>query len=111
MPNGNQNLGSFGAAIGGGDALKAAMQRRGVDTSLLDQISPAAPGGPSEVAPALPTDAGIPSQVTGAVAGVPAPAIEKAPFRSGEAEIALKALAQTVRIENKIAEAALVGIR
>ena len=105
-----QNTGSFGAAIGGGDALKAAMQRRGIDASLLDQVSPAAPVGPSEVPPALPADAGIPSQVTGGVAGVPAPAIEKAPFRSGEAEIALKALAGTLRVENKIAEA-LLGLR
>ena len=38
------NTGSFGAALGGIDALKASMQSRGIDTSVLDQVSAAAPG-------------------------------------------------------------------
>lgn len=110
MPNGTQNTGGFGAAIGGVDALKEAMGRRGIDASLLDQISPAAPGPQSPVAPPLPTDAG---RVAPAVGGAPvAPTgVEKIPFRSGEAEIAIKALKSVVDTENKIAEAALVGIR
>ena len=103
-----QNTGSFGAAIGGADALKASMGRRGIDASLLDQISPAAPTGPSEVAPALPADAGVPSPVTGGAPAVPAGGAT--PTRSGEMEIALKALAGTVKTENKIAEAVL-GLR
>lgn len=109
MPNGIQNTGGFGAAIGGADALKQAMQRRGIDASLLDQVSPAAPGPQSPVAPALPADAG--GMAPPAPGGVPvAPAAEKVPFRSGEAEIAIKALKSVVDTENKIAEAALAGI-
>ncbi|HEC64385.1 MAG TPA: hypothetical protein ENI23_03740 [bacterium] len=104
-----QNTGSFGATIGGADALKASMGRRGIDASLLDQISPAAPTGPSEVAPALPADAGVPSPVTGGAPAAPTGA-EKVPFRSGEAEIAIKALKSVIDTENKIAEAVL-GLR
>ena len=38
------NPGSFASAIGGqGGELKAAMARRGIDSSVLDQVSPAAP--------------------------------------------------------------------
>jgi len=102
-----QNTGSFGAAIGGSDALKASMDRRGIDASLLDNISPAAPTGPSEVSPALPGEATA-SQVTGAAPA--APTGGATPTRSGEMEIALKALAGTVKTENKIAEAVL-GLR
>ena len=104
-----QNTGSFGAAIGGADALKASMGRRGIDTSLLDNISPASPTGPSEVPSALPTDAGVPPQVAGGPPVAPAGEVT-APPRSGEMEIALKALAGTVKTENKIAEA-ILGLR
>ena len=40
-----QNTGSFGAATGGGSALAEAMQRRGMDTSILQQITPGGGGG------------------------------------------------------------------
>ena len=39
------NIGSFGAAIGGGSALEEAMQRRGIDVSALQAQSPASAGG------------------------------------------------------------------
>lgn len=110
MPNQNQpNRGSFGAAIGGSGALKQAMERRGIDVGLLEQVSPVAPTAPSEVAPALPADTGGVAP-PGGVPAIPA-GVEKAPFRSGEAEIAIKSLAQVARTESKIAEAALIGIR
>ena len=53
MPNG-ANTGQFGISLGGVQAVKQAMQRRGMDVSILDQVSPAAPGPPSPVAPAVP---------------------------------------------------------
>lgn len=99
------NMGSFGAATGGTDALRAAMQRRGLDTSILDQVSATAPSGPSQVAPditgAMP-EVGSPDQAR--VATAARPQEPKLPFRSAEAEIALKALKSTVDTENKIAE-------
>jgi|SRR3990167_2499163 len=104
------NTGSFGAATGGADALKAAMQRRGVDTSRLDQMSPAVGGTP--VAPNIPQtnpqigSVGAPSAPGGPVApeGATSPAQT---FRSAENEIALKALVDVVKTENKIALSAL----
>jgi hypothetical protein len=39
----DNNTGSFGSAIGGTDALKQAMASRGVDASVLQQLTPAAP--------------------------------------------------------------------
>ena len=95
--------GQFGQAVGGMDALKAAMQRRGIDSSILDQVSPA--GGGSPVSPNVPMET---PNVTPRGASV-APPVEQAkkPFRSGEMEIALKALENTVRTENKIAESSL----
>ena len=107
LPN---NTGSFASAIGGAGALKAAMDRRGIDSSILDQVSPA--GGGSPVAPPLP--AGTPqiaptgSPSPEAVAGSVDPL--KPVVRSGEMEIALKALAGTVDTENKIAKATLAGL-
>lgn len=99
------NTGQFGIGLGGIQSLKAAMQRRGMDASILDQITPAAAGGPSQVPPAVP-------QTNPQVGAMPTatPGAEKpmaTPTRSGEMEIALKALAGTVRTENKIAESQL----
>lgn len=51
----NQNHGSFGAAIGGSPALIEAMKRRGIDTSALQQVSPAA-ANPNPTPPPLPSD-------------------------------------------------------
>ncbi len=101
------NTGSFGAAIGGSGALTAALEKRGMDAGLLDQVSPTAPSGPSEVAPGIPADAG---------GGIPQPAAPQAPqasqqpeqaFRSAEMSIALKALNGVVSTESKIAKALL----
>ena len=107
-----QNTGSFGAAIGGSDALKQAMGRRGMDASALDQVSPAAPTGPSSVAPGIPPDANMGAAAPGAAPVDPAMGTmeEKQTPRSAEMEIALKALADTVKTENKIAET-LIGSR
>lgn len=106
-PNATQNTGSFGAAIGGADVLKQAAQRRGMDASILDQVSPAAATS-TEVAPPLEGTGAVP------VPSSPQPSGGQqnagTPFRSAEMEIALKALAQTVRTEEKIAEQAL-GLR
>ena len=113
MPPDNIGEGQFGQAIGGGDALRASMERRGMDVSVLDTISPAAPGPQSPVAPNLPEGAGVgggalPEQAvaTTAVGGKPPPI----PFRSGEMEISLKALKSVVDTESKIAELSL-GLR
>lgn len=104
--------GQFAQAIGGGDVLRAAMARRGIDTSVLDQVSPAAGGAPSPVAPALPEGVGgvTPEQQVAdqAVGGVPAEATpQSAPFRSSEMEISLKALNSVVSTENSIIKQAL----
>jgi hypothetical protein len=99
------STGSFATDLGGVQSLKAAMQRRGVDAGILDQVSAASPTGPSEVAPA-PT--GAPSI---SAPQVQTPAVTEktpqAPFRSGEAEIALKALAGVAKIEADIAKSTL----
>lgn len=102
--------GQFGQALGGVDALKAAMQRRGMDSSILDQVSASAPSGPSNVAPPIPEGtqniaSSIPQTLT-----TPATPEPQQQFRSAEQEIALKALANTVKTENKIAEGVL-GLR
>lgn len=106
------NTGSFGAATGGTDALKASMQRRGMDASILDQTSASSPAGLSEVAPAMPSPSGgglpetdIATKAMGSGGKTPS-----TPFRSGEGELALKALADTLKIEGKIAQASL-GLR
>ena len=104
--------GQFGQAIGGGDALRQAMSRRGIDTSMLDTISPAAPGPESPVAPALPEGAGVgapgpqlPTQPTGA----PKPEQE---FRSAEMSLALKAMNSVISTENSVVKQALqLGLR
>jgi len=57
------NTGSFGAATGGGgNAIAAAMQRRGIDASVLNQVTPAAPTSPDRLPP-QPVGQGAPSAV------------------------------------------------
>ncbi|HEC65688.1 MAG TPA: hypothetical protein ENI23_10355 [bacterium] len=74
--------GNFGQATGGGDALREAFQRRGIDASVLDQLTPGAPAGASPVPQnpsdlsaaqqALPTDTGaIPTTPTAPTAPPP----------------------------------------
>ena len=110
----NVGTGQFGQAIGGADALKAAMSRRGIDTSMLDQISPAAPGPESPVAPALPegTQIGAPQQQlpTQPTGGAPGP--QEQPFRSSEMALALKAMNSVISTENSVIKSALsLGLR
>ena len=108
----NQNMGSFGTSLGDTSSLRAAMQKRGIDASILDQISPAASGAPSQVAPAIPqtnpnigtTDQQVASQ---AVPSTPAPVTAKIPFRSAEMEIATKAMAGVISTENEIVKSTL----
>jgi len=95
----NQNTGSFGAAIGGSDALKEAMQSRGMDTSILDQQSPASAGG----APSIP----IPPTATNPSVGTPDAATAaltpiQAPPPDSEVMIATKALATVVTNDSKM---------
>jgi len=52
----NQNMGSFmGNAGGGQDALKAAMQRRGIDIGVLDQMGGGSVAG-GQVPPQMPSE-------------------------------------------------------
>jgi len=106
-----QNTGSFGAATGGTDALKAAMSRRGLNVSALDQTSAGSAQGISNVAPAVPQGApnmGIsPEQALQPAIG---PQTAEQSTRSAEMDIALKALAGVVKTESKIAETVL-GLR
>ena len=109
MPPQNIGGGQFGQATGGADALRAAMQKRGMDASILDQVSATAPTGPSEVAPALPEGTGAGGQPAQAVGTLQAP---EQPFRSREMEIALKALNSVVSTENSIVKQALsLGVK
>ena len=103
------NTGQFGIGLGGIQALKSAMQQRGMDASILDQVSPAAPSGPSQVAPPVPqTNPQVGAMPSATPQAGPTPTGPTAPpSRTGEMDIALKALAGTVRTENKIAESQL----
>lgn len=113
MPPDQLNVGGgqFGTAIGGADALRAALERRGVSGSVLDAMSPAAGG--TEMPPNLPQDAGgfaspepqmgIDEQAVGQAAQTPQ-------ARSFEMQVSLSALKGVVDSERKIAEA-LSGLR
>lgn len=103
-----QNSGSFGAGmLGDTSALRQAMQRRGLDTSILDNVSASAPTGPSNVSPDIPetnpqigVEQSVASQAPGNTKNnAPAP-------RSYEMSVALDALAGTVKTENEIAKSA-----
>lgn len=113
MPEGieyPQNMGSFGAPAGGAEALKNALRRRGIDTSVLNQMSAGAAGGPAPVPGQVPQGApNVAPSIDQSLQPV-SPGETKPQARSAEQEIALKALADTVKTENKIAEA-LIGMR
>lgn len=101
----------FGSAIGGGGGeLQAAMQRRGMDSSVLDQVSPSAPtspdrgpmptvpaGAPSAMPQGMPQSQGLPPQ--GQPGGLP--------VNSGEASILIKALDSRLKTLSKLDEAQL----
>ena len=108
MPPENIGGGQFGQATGGQDALRAALQRRGLDESVLNQVSASAPQGPSPTPPAVqgqPQESlGLTQQVAAQEAGGQEVQV---PFRSAEGEIALKALADVAKGENRLAQQAL----
>lgn len=96
---------AFGQGLSGIDALKASMQTRGMDTSILDQMSASAPG--VQVSPGNVPQSGQrvgfdERQLAGQTMEQP-----KQQPRSAEMEIALKALADTVKTENKIASSVM----
>ena len=102
----NQNIGSFGAAIGGGSALAEAAQRRGIDLSALQQRSPASAGGAPPIPEAPPTinpSVGTPQEAGAALApegvpqGIPQPQEPDTDLR-----IALTALTKFVGDESKL---------
>ena len=102
------NQGSFGVATGGQEALKNAMQKRGLDISVLDQVSAGAPGVQPPIPGTIPE--GTPNLAPSIDQTLQAPQEAPAQTRSAEMDIALKALKGTVDTENKIAKASL-GLR
>lgn len=113
----SQNTGSFGAALGGIDALKASMQSRGIDTSALDQVSAAAPGEqrspgslPSNVPQLSSSDQMVANDIAQPQLPTPQTLNPQAQFRSAEAEIATKALKSVIDTDNAIAKQSL-GIK
>ncbi len=101
MPNGVQNTGSFAAGLGDVSALKQAMARKGMDVSVLEGISGAAPTGPTSVAPRLP-------QTTPNV-GVPQQAVQPPKEPESDVRIALKALGSFITSEGKVKEIVAKG--
>jgi hypothetical protein len=102
------DTGSFGNAIGGASALKQAMQRRGMDASIMDQVSPA--GGGTPVAPPIEKQAPTGQGMDQTMQPISPQTQPEATTRSEEMRIALQALSDTVKTENKIAES-IVGLR
>ena len=86
-------MSSFGAAIGGGGALKEAMTRRGIDASVLDQQSPAAGG--SSVPMGVPT-------TNPDVGSMPSSAVAPPKEEDNELKIALKAMSGFIGSEGKL---------
>lgn len=89
-----ENTGSFGAAIGGNQELMEAMQRRGVDASAMQQMSPGSVGG----AAPMPTDMAAAQAAMPQAMGQPAP--QQAP--ESDNTIAMKALATVVTNDSKM---------
>lgn len=99
------NSGSFGAPIGqgAGDAIKAAMARRGMDSSVLNantqspsavQVPP-----PAQTSAMPPTAQGTPPPMPPTTSGVGTP-----PTNSDQ-QIALNAMAEFIKSQSKINEA------
>jgi hypothetical protein len=106
-----QNIGSFGAPIGGGSALAEAMSRRGIDLSALQQTSPAsAPGAPPLPTGAMPqggdlatAQAAMPQEVPGAMPGAVPGATPEPESQSTNPELmsAIEALGGFVKSEGQ----------
>jgi hypothetical protein len=90
-------FGSGSSLLGGTDALQQAMMSRGVDTSILNQQSPASMGGaqpiPQPQTSASPVAPNAPSNNPSVVSGTSAP--------SSEAELILKALTGRLSVLSK----------
>lgn len=85
-----ENTGSFGAAIGGGQEIAAAMQRRGMGAGTTQQMSPAAASG------GVP----MPTEMEQAQAALPQTGAPQGPQQpDSELKIALEALGGFVRSE------------
>jgi hypothetical protein len=92
-------FGSGSALLGGTSAIQEAMKRRGVDASVLNQVSPAS-GMPG--ANVLPTSAPAP---LGNMAQMPPQGQDQGqglPTGSSEAELIIKALAQRLKDLTKL---------
>ena len=72
--------GSFGAATGGTDALREAFERRGVDASILDQVTPGAVGGAAPIPQA-------PQDINAAQAAIPQGVPQEVPTETPLAEV------------------------
>lgn len=84
------NFGSFGSALGGSDAIRAALDRRsggGGSVPALSQMSGGAPGGGS-IPPAPPTS--VPQQGGAPGGGGPAPPLP-------ESQLIIKALSDRLK--------------
>ena len=96
------NQGSFMANAGGGqDALKAAMQRRGIDVSVLNQLGGGAVA-PQQTSPMPETSAA--NAAMPQTAGMTAPTAKEP---DSDMQIALKALAGVVKNEGQLKQGAL----
>lgn len=87
-----ENTGSFGAAIGGGQEIAAAMQRRGMGAGTGQQMSPAAASG------GVP----MPTEMEQAQAALPQTGTPTAQPPDSELKIALEALGGFVKSEGSL---------
>lgn len=94
------SFGSGSSLLGGTDALRQAMQSRGIDTSILNQVTPSSGQQPLPTAPTSPSTPNIPSTNinTQAISGVPS---DVGMQTNGEAQIILKALTERLKTLSK----------
>jgi len=96
----NQSTGSFGAAIGGAEPIKAAMARRGVDMGATSQ---------SSITP-NPIPAPVPQNTSSGGTSVPQTGLNGAPVsglppQTSEAELIIRALDSRLKSLSKLSEA------
>lgn len=97
------NPGSFGAAIGGGDAIQQAMQRRGMGVGVTQQVSPASPNFDQSAAPV--SGAGQSPMPAVPQGSPPSTGSQGLPAGSFEADTIIKALDSRLKTLSKIDEA------
>ena len=93
-----------GGAGGGGNAIAEAMQRRGMDVSVLNQVTPTAPTAPERGLP-QPVGSVTPSALPPQPRGLPTSGPGGLPVNSGEAQILIKALDSRLKTLSKLDEA------